>query len=473
MAVYNGDIIKAPVSVSDVKEMLGVTTNDLATLCTDAGINMWAKYKPVSLNKMWVPDTLNSDKMSWTPAANSLGWWIGNQGRDNAALVIPLVTSKKDFDNGNGKWVYNKPIGGKNSPYRLSDFAGYWDGAVAPIYSSYPYTDSFYASETAIFTIHTQAKDDVEHPNLCVSLEDVFKIITQTSDGEVYPAIYIYNVTKKMGSYYSKEDPIAVDSDNEDYQFRVNFGSGSPISDGGVGFKCDVDDTIRVYLLLCTQGGVEESYFFNSFSLQHDQNSTPYKEYTLKKDSDKPYVYNTVTVTLSNKTTKVVSDYAGRYVLDGDGNVLKLSGLLEVGGNFKYTYNSSFAPTGMRYCVFAEYEDTTGNHFTTASEQGYVSAPSYISTYNFNNLGVTLYQTKEDAENQENGARVEGIPLISENATDGTSVVATNIGLFVSFDAHIGDSLITAYTVNYNGNPLYSDGSFSAKKVIDLGDLTD
>ena len=45
MALANGKIT-APVSVDDVKSVLGESSNDLAALCKSAKINMWAKYKP-------------------------------------------------------------------------------------------------------------------------------------------------------------------------------------------------------------------------------------------------------------------------------------------------------------------------------------------------------------------------------------------------------------------------------------------
>ena len=43
-------IIQAPVSIADVKTVLGETSNDFATLCRSDKINMWAKFKPVELN---------------------------------------------------------------------------------------------------------------------------------------------------------------------------------------------------------------------------------------------------------------------------------------------------------------------------------------------------------------------------------------------------------------------------------------
>lgn len=469
MSIVNG-IITAPVSIEDVKKILNESSNDIATLCKNHNINMWSKYKPVNLKKKFVTDTLNSDGRSWTAPSGRLGWWLGNNTVDDAALVIPLVTSKSNFDDNKAKWTYNKPYGGDSSPYRLSDFAGYWDDAQAPISPAYPVTNEFFISETATFSIWTTNTSEIDYPDQCVSLKDIFQILTQITDGKVYPAIYLYNVTKKIGSYYSKPDPIDTNLDDEGYSFLIKFSSGAPISEGGCGFSCKVGDVIRVYLLLCTTGGVEDNYFFNSFSLQHGT-YVGYKEYTLKSDKDKPYTYDTATINITEKTVNPGNSYVGQYVLDGDGNVMLLAGIVEVSGKFKYTFSSSHPPKGMTYTIFAQYQDGNGDIFTCASEKKYVRQASISTSYSFSNLGVTVYPTLESAEKQEGGYRVEGIPLIANQVGSSVSIVATEIDLHVYFDPYEGDNLITAYNISYNGNPLYTKGSFSSAKAINFVSL--
>lgn len=469
MSIVNG-IITAPVTLEDVKSVLNEDSNDIANLCKSHNINMWSKYKPVNLRKKFVPDTLNSDGRSWTAPRGKLGWWLGNNTVDDAALVIPLVTSKSNFDDNKAKWTYNKPYGGDSSPYRLSDFAGYWDDAQAPISPAYPVTNEFFISETATFSIWTTNTSEIDYPDQCVSLKDIFQILTQITDGKVYPAIYLYNVTKKIGSYYSKPDPIDTNLDDEGYSFLIKFSSGAPISEGGCGFSCKVGDVIRVYLLLCTTGGVEDNYFFNSFSLQHGT-YVGYKEYTLKSDKDKPYTYDTATINITEKTVNPGNSYVGQYVLDGDGNVMLLAGIVEVSGKFKYTFSSSHPPKGMTYTIFAQYQDGNGDIFTCASEKKYVRQASTSTSYSFSNLGVTVYPTLESAEKQEGGYRVEGIPLIANQVGSSVSIVATEIDLHVYFDPYEGDNLITAYNISYNGNPLYTKGSFSSAKAINFVSL--
>lgn len=469
MSIVNG-IITAPVNIEDVKKVLNESSNDIATLCKNHNINMWSKYKPVNLRKKFVTDTLNSDGKSWTAPSGRLGWWLGNNTVNDAALVIPLVTSKSNFDNNKAKWTYNKPYGGDSSPYRLSDFAGYYDDAQAPISPAYPNTNEFFISETATFSIWTTNTSEIDYPDQCVSLKDIFQILTQITDGKVYPAIYLYNVTKKIGSYYSKPDPIDTNLDDEGYSFLVKFSSGAPISEGGCGFSCRVGDVIRVYLLLCTTGGVEDNYFFNSFSLQHGT-YVGYKEYTLKSDKDKPYTYDTATINITEKTVNPGNSYTGQYVLDGDGNVMLLAGIVEVSGKFKYTFSSSHPPKGMTYTIFAQYQDGNGDIFTCASEKKYVRQASTSTSYSFSNLGITVYPTLESAEKQEGGYRVEGIPIIANQVGSSVSIVATEIDLHVYFDPYEGDNLITAYNISYNGNPLYTKGSFSSAKAINFASL--
>ena len=44
---YSNGKITAPVSVYDVQRALGVSENDIKTLCLSNRVNMWSKIKPV------------------------------------------------------------------------------------------------------------------------------------------------------------------------------------------------------------------------------------------------------------------------------------------------------------------------------------------------------------------------------------------------------------------------------------------
>ena len=73
MSIVNG-IIQAPVTIADVKTTLGETSNDLAALCRSDKINMWAKYKPVELNKPFTSDEFDFENRKWRDNAT---WYRG------------------------------------------------------------------------------------------------------------------------------------------------------------------------------------------------------------------------------------------------------------------------------------------------------------------------------------------------------------------------------------------------------------
>lgn len=107
MSVSNGKIT-APVSIDDVKSVFGYGSNDLASLCTYEGINMWAKYKPVDSDNAFLD--INTG-------------WKGK--RNDCNINYPKATSIYDI-----KGYYSKADNGftyrtASAPYRLGDFRGY------------------------------------------------------------------------------------------------------------------------------------------------------------------------------------------------------------------------------------------------------------------------------------------------------------------------------------------------------------
>lgn len=107
MALEDGKIT-APVSVDDVKSVLGESSNDLATLCKSTKINMWAKYKPVDSDNAFLD--INTG-------------WKGK--RNDCNINYPKATSIYDI-----KGYYSQADNGfthrtASAPYRLGDFRGY------------------------------------------------------------------------------------------------------------------------------------------------------------------------------------------------------------------------------------------------------------------------------------------------------------------------------------------------------------
>lgn len=140
MTVVDGKIITAPVSVRDCNQVLGTSHTDLAALCMDNHINMWAKYKPVRYPHISTIDQWDAANQTWKSTAE---WWKGSGVTEIGGIAPYTTTSRSTLlsqyasaDPLNG-WVYNKPAGGQYQPFRLIDFAKYNHGAPAPLANFY------------------------------------------------------------------------------------------------------------------------------------------------------------------------------------------------------------------------------------------------------------------------------------------------------------------------------------------------
>lgn len=149
---YNSDsgIISAPVSIDDVKQALGESSNDLATLCKSENINIWSKYKPISCKGDFKEYPIREDSDEIVTSSYSkytcvvrcgmnipmdtyknLRYNYGGEGfaingcynihRDNVYGIVGGIHGDTTTSvSGN-----HFPKGGANSPYRLSDFRNY------------------------------------------------------------------------------------------------------------------------------------------------------------------------------------------------------------------------------------------------------------------------------------------------------------------------------------------------------------
>lgn len=120
--------IERPISISAVRDCLGVSTNSLKTLCRSEAIAEWAKYKPTRI----------ADNPSIRPA----NWWQADQNSGNdCGFSLPIFslntgalnnTNLKNKFTADGKngWNYNRVSG--NYKNRLLDFDGYYHLAAPP-----------------------------------------------------------------------------------------------------------------------------------------------------------------------------------------------------------------------------------------------------------------------------------------------------------------------------------------------------
>jgi hypothetical protein len=142
MSIVNNTIIRPPVSIYDVRKILGNQSVDLGTLCLGPTINKWAKYKPVKHNGVGLLTDQQRKNVNfgitnipvWTGngALNKMGnFWFGV---DTSSTNYPVCGIQAEY------WGYQRPTGGRVSPYRLTDFVkdktsiyGYKHDVVAPI----------------------------------------------------------------------------------------------------------------------------------------------------------------------------------------------------------------------------------------------------------------------------------------------------------------------------------------------------
>lgn len=424
----NTGIISAPVSIDDVKQALGESSNDLATLCKSVNLNPYSKYKPVSLyNKDFVTDTLNSDKQSWS--SSNKGWWLGNSNLSDQVYTINVVSSFEDLAI-KGVWNYNMPFGTKQSPYRLSDFIGYNTedyNYQDPIrFSAGMLNDDIYLDQT--YYLRFYFGYEPVNPRNTISFEDVLSLLSAFNK-EWYPAVCIYNKTKKRMKYISGTVPInnaSVSYDDEipNSEFIVNFKTQSISSNNGsssLGFRSDVNDEIYVAGLLCPVGGVDDDYFYTSVTpcyINNDITGTTVdiSGYLYNKavisTKEKPTRYTTIEVKVTNFTVNTY--YGGHYYIDGDnGYVLSADKYIE----FSFTLDFG-TDINKLVSLRANISAYGSNELDNLS----VAVATDINTYNLKrylkvsteNVILTAYSTKENAKNESNGFTTTQIPIINK-----------------------------------------------------------
>lgn len=210
---YNSEtgIISAPVSIDDVKQALGESSNDLATLCKSENILLWSKYKPTNYSINFVNDTLNADKQTWTATDKTKAWWLGEARRYQTVYNFNVVNSLKQAKQ-IGVWSYNRPNGTPNSPYRLTDFIGYNsydDGDELFPFNAYIRPDIVYNNST--INIIFDVGETPQHPNNVISPDDIFNMLTlKFGDKEhLYLGFFIANETTKRQGCVSCIKPIS------------------------------------------------------------------------------------------------------------------------------------------------------------------------------------------------------------------------------------------------------------------------
>lgn len=141
-------MIDKPVTVTTVRNVLGVGSTDVGTLCTHANVRQWSRFKPMDM------PGLSQDKRDTDTYLSQSNFWKGKQNIDYIpvasygtgsylykiqtcglnfyaftkwldCLDTWLVTEQDAETEISDNFSWDKPKGGANSPYRLGDFIGY------------------------------------------------------------------------------------------------------------------------------------------------------------------------------------------------------------------------------------------------------------------------------------------------------------------------------------------------------------
>lgn len=143
---YDGSTgkISAPVSVYDVMQALGVSNNDVGSLCRSEQIRRWSKFKPVNIGVTITGSSyintlpfLNMTTKKWNESLSSQ-WWRDTYKNNTLSRygILPIVSANilniVGAYNEGEDWEYYPPEGGATYPYRLIDFNGYFHFAPEP-----------------------------------------------------------------------------------------------------------------------------------------------------------------------------------------------------------------------------------------------------------------------------------------------------------------------------------------------------
>lgn len=155
MSVENGFIVK-PLSVTDVKQVLGVASNDVGYLCGNGHgkVNMWSKCKPVRLTSA-MPDR---ETEWWKGENEQCGYSVFYCTSDDADRAFNEILHDLSLLD----WSYGFTPNGSTYPYRLADFDGYNHNAVAPFDTKsidYSFSQNAGSGSTILLGINEGAYD--------------------------------------------------------------------------------------------------------------------------------------------------------------------------------------------------------------------------------------------------------------------------------------------------------------------------
>jgi hypothetical protein len=299
---YNSEtgIISAPVSIGDVKQALGESSNDLATLCKSENINIWSKYKPISCKGDFKEYPIREDSEEIVTSSYSnftcvvrcgmnipmdtyynLRYNYGGEGFAIKAcknLYIDNVYGQTGGIHDNKTTMVSGkhfPKGGANSPYRLSDFRNYSSKATRnPFMTSIPqfHTVEVYYSSIPKFNCVLYMNTHVDN-NTNLTMDDIITDLSLAWSFWIQICYNSpYNTTDKIyKNYYVGNCKKPTDYIYADREITFDIGSGDKYIDI-VPFLAYTrnatlyDDTKIIFISL--PGGISFKYYPRQINME-------------------------------------------------------------------------------------------------------------------------------------------------------------------------------------------------------------
>lgn len=232
MSYING-IISAPVSIDDVKQALGESSNDLATLCKSDGIVPWSKYKPIAYSQPFtdIPPvredrTIDVTSYNGAPCIVRCGMLVPEiKYNVNNFSTIFDIAERLEGDNTWGNIYYPSATynfyqlhGGTSEPYRLGDFRNYSTNASKSFAINTPKKTihKIYNTERTISVVLYEDMS-TNHNSESVSLEDMFQdlykfwslyLCVRYGTDKNVSLIKVSDINKNEGYVYAKGDVV-------------------------------------------------------------------------------------------------------------------------------------------------------------------------------------------------------------------------------------------------------------------------
>ena len=197
------------VKLPELKETLqihgGHVTNKLSSFFkTETNINKWAKFKPIAKNTLAQLDFASQKASNFGLVASTFTGTVSG-----TSIVYSGITP----------WTHSLPQGGITSPYRLSDFCGYYPLAMPPVYVPKEVFRNVAAGNPVPSIICKYNYNGIVNGNGLAAMEC-----------ELEGALSSLN----LGANYSADEVyLCVISEGEAVPYRFVANAGSPLSVGG------------------------------------------------------------------------------------------------------------------------------------------------------------------------------------------------------------------------------------------------